>query len=154
MFITTHPASSPEDNKEQEEEAITTPAAPKTFKASFKVVGIDQPGLVYEVTELFYRRGCRVEHINTETQMAPFGGTELFIMDGQIVNDHPVDMDELRDAALKLELEMGLNFEIAQVEEQQQTAIITTTHDEEGLYEPALPILLIQAAARRQSSYC
>lgn len=48
---------------------------------------VNHPGLVYKVTELFFARGLRVETLHTDTKIAPFGGTVLFLMDGTIVAD-------------------------------------------------------------------
>ena len=45
------------------------------------------PGLVYKVTELFFARGLRVDQLHTDTKIAPFGGTVLFLMDGIICGD-------------------------------------------------------------------
>jgi len=148
MAITTHRAA-PLD--QEEEEATTAPAAPKTFKANFKVVGIDGPGLVYEVTELFYRHGCRVERLNTETQLAAFGGTELFIMDGQIVNDHPVDMDELKAAAFKLELDRAVEFEITMENDDVEQAAVTRADGRKG--EWCEPVAVFRRPVSRSTSY-
>ena len=51
------------------------------------VEGANSPGLVYKVTELFFARGLRVDQLHTDTKIAPFGGTVLFLMDGTIVAD-------------------------------------------------------------------
>lgn len=42
---------------------------------------------MYKVTELFFARGLRVDQLHTDTKIAPFGGTVLFLMDGIICAD-------------------------------------------------------------------
>jgi len=64
------------------------------------------------VTELFYSRGCSVERLHTDTKLAPFGGTVLFVMSGEIVHEEGVNIEELQAAAAKLEADLGIELEI------------------------------------------
>ena len=64
---------------------------------------------------MFYTRGCRVERLHTDTKLAPFGGTTLFIMDGEIVSENEVDMEELRAAVATLENDLGIDLEIEEM---------------------------------------
>lgn len=103
-------------------------------------------GLVYKVTELFFARGLRVDQLHTDTKIAPFGGTVLFLMDGIICADRvsafhwqvsfvsthvrlhsrsiptheqPIDFKELEEASESLSSFLGIDLELRALPEQQ-----------------------------------
>ncbi len=107
MSVVTHPVSAERSNQ------VVPPAV---FKADFSVEGVNHPGLVYKVTELFFARGLRVETLHTDTKIAPFGGTVLFLMDGTIVSDKTIDFEELSEASESLSSFLGIDLELVPVE--------------------------------------
>jgi glycine cleavage system regulatory protein len=75
----------------------------------------DGPGLPFQrftVTEMFFQRGLRVEVMHTQTKLAPFGGTVLFVMDGMVVAEKPIDMEELQAASEDLSNELNIDIDI------------------------------------------
>jgi glycine cleavage system transcriptional repressor len=103
MSVITHPVTA-----ERANQVVPKPA----WKANFNVEGVNHPGLVYKVTELFFARGLRVEKLHTDTKIAPFGGTVLFLMDGTIISDKPIDFADLKEASESLSSFLGIDLDL------------------------------------------
>jgi glycine cleavage system transcriptional repressor len=106
MSVITHPVTA-----ERANQIVPKPV----WKANFSVEGVNHPGLVYKVTELFFARGLRVEKLHTDTKIAPFGGTVLFLMDGTIISDKAIDFEELEEASESLSSFLGIDLELKPV---------------------------------------
>ncbi|GAB5035487.1 glycine cleavage system regulatory protein [Nannochloropsis oceanica] len=106
MSVITHPVTA-----ERANQIVPKPV----WKAIFSVEGVNHPGLVYKVTELFFARGLRVEKLHTETKIAPFGGTVLFLMDGTIISEKAIDFKELKEASDSLSSFLGIDLELKPV---------------------------------------
>ena len=49
---------------------------------AFHVSGADHPGIVHKVTSLLAKHNMNIERLQTEEEIAPHGGTTLFVMEG------------------------------------------------------------------------
>ena len=53
-----------------------------TDSGAFHVSGADHPGIVHKVTSLLAKHNMNIERLQTEEEIAPHGGTTLFVMEG------------------------------------------------------------------------
>ena len=51
----------------------------------FKLSGADNPGIVHKLTSVLARNSLTIAYMKTRQDEAPFGGTELFTMEGKAV---------------------------------------------------------------------
>ncbi|GMH58247.1 hypothetical protein TrST_g4543 [Triparma strigata] len=64
------------------------------FMGTVRVRGMDQPGIVQKVSELLEKHDMSIERLETTIDVeAPFGGTQLFMMEGMIAHTKEVDDD-------------------------------------------------------------
>jgi len=62
----------------------------KIVAGRFKLSGADNPGLVHKLTSVLARNSLTIGNMRTEQEEAPFGGTELFSMEGRAVAYEPL----------------------------------------------------------------
>ena len=60
------------------------------FAAMFRLEGADRPGLINKLTHIFAQYGLNVERLETSCEPAPFGGTSLFVMEGEVSHAGPL----------------------------------------------------------------
>ncbi|KAL7541562.1 hypothetical protein ACHAXR_012800, partial [Thalassiosira sp. AJA248-18] len=60
------------------------------FAGQFKLSGADNPGIVHKLTSVLARNSLTIGNMKTSTEEAPFGGTELFTMEGKAVAYEPL----------------------------------------------------------------
>lgn len=76
------------------------------YSGQFVLSGVDDPGLVHKVTSLLAKHGLSIDTMNTAEEIAPHGGTTLFIIDGIATKHKPLpknfDPDVIRDELEKL----------------------------------------------------
>jgi glycine cleavage system regulatory protein len=72
-------------------------------------------GLVFKLADLFRQRKLRIETMASDTIDAPHGGTKLFLLNGVIESESPVDVSELNAAATDLANKMNMDVTINQI---------------------------------------
>mmetsp|Transcript_56133 Transcript_56133/g.119356 ORF Transcript_56133/g.119356 Transcript_56133/m.119356 type:complete len:226 (-) Transcript_56133:216-893(-) len=60
------------------------------FAGKFKLSGADNPGIVHKLTSVLARNSLTIGSMKTSQDEAPFGGTELFTMEGRVVAYEPL----------------------------------------------------------------
>lgn len=84
------------------------------FAGKFKLSGADNPGIVHGFTSVLARNGLTIGDMKTSHEEAPFGGTELFAMEGTAVAYEPLtsnfDWRKIREG-LK-EMGEGMNCDV------------------------------------------
>lgn len=81
----------------------------------FRLSGADNQGLLYELTDYFHKQNFRIETLHSQTQIAPFGGTLLFNVDGVVIPDdtnQEVDMISLKKDLLEIEDRLGVEISV------------------------------------------
>jgi glycine cleavage system transcriptional repressor len=76
---------------------------------SVRVAGVDRPGIVRAVTELFTRRGINVASLESRVSYAPDSGTPLFELDAEVEVPSQVALSELRREVAALSDEENLD---------------------------------------------
>ncbi len=74
-----------------------------------RVAGVDRPGIVRAVTELFARRGINVASLESRVSYAPDSGTPLFELEADIEVPSQVALSELRREVAALSDEENLD---------------------------------------------
>ncbi|KAL7512701.1 hypothetical protein ACHAXN_009773 [Cyclotella atomus] len=60
------------------------------FVGHFKLSGADNPGIVHKLTSVLAKNSLTIAYMKTRQDEAPFGGTELFTMEGRAVAYQPL----------------------------------------------------------------
>jgi len=60
------------------------------FAGHFKLSGADNPGIVHKLTTVLAANSLTIGNMKTSREEAPFGGTELFTMEGKSVAYEPL----------------------------------------------------------------
>eukprot|EP01083_Nonionella_stella_P014198 39925_1 len=60
------------------------------FAGQFKLSGADNPGIAHKLTSVLARNNLTIGNMKTSHEEAPFGGTELFTMEGKAVAYEPL----------------------------------------------------------------
>ena len=61
-----------------------------TVAGRFKLSGADNPGIVHKLTSVLARNQLTIANMKTKHEEAPFGGTELFTVEGRSVAYEPL----------------------------------------------------------------
>ena len=61
-----------------------------TVAGNFKLSGADNPGIVHKLTSVLARNQLTIANMKTKHEEAPFGGTELFTVEGRSVAYEPL----------------------------------------------------------------
>ncbi|MDB4985512.1 MAG: Glycine cleavage system transcriptional antiactivator GcvR [Myxococcaceae bacterium] len=75
---------------------------------------MDQPGLVYRITDLLQRHGINVEELTTRSQPRPETGTPLFSMELLVTVPAPVPIRSVRAELERLCDELNCDLELTQ----------------------------------------
>jgi glycine cleavage system regulatory protein len=76
---------------------------------SVRVSGVDRPGIVRVVTDLFARRGINVASLESRVTYAADSGTPLFALEAEIEVPSQVALSELRREVAALSDEENLD---------------------------------------------
>lgn len=88
----------------------TQAEAPRDFLPyQIRVTGLDRPGIVRSVTELFAPRGINVASLESRVTFAPLSGTPLFTLEAELEVPSQVALSELRRAVVALSDEENLD---------------------------------------------
>mmetsp|Transcript_2280 Transcript_2280/g.3388 ORF Transcript_2280/g.3388 Transcript_2280/m.3388 type:complete len:224 (+) Transcript_2280:69-740(+) len=71
-------------------EKNATVAPTIAFAGRFKLSGADNPGIVHKLTSVLARNQLTIANMKTKHEEAPFGGTELFTVEGRSVAYEPL----------------------------------------------------------------
>jgi len=89
------------------------------FAGQFKLSGADNPGIVHKFTSVLARNNLTIGDMKTSHEEAPFGGTELFTMEGRAVAYEPLsshfDWMKIADELKKLGESMNCDVEFQDV---------------------------------------
>ena len=82
------------------------------FAAALDVSCADGVGLIARVTEFVAEEGLSLSKLETKTEGAPHGGTQLFSLSGVMLSKDRVNEAKLARGFKDLELEMGVNIDM------------------------------------------
>lgn len=89
------------------------------FVGQFKLSGADNPGIVHKLTSALARNNLTIGNMKTSQEEAPFGGTELFTMEGKAVAYEPLsssfDWSRINDELQELGDSMNCDVEFDDV---------------------------------------
>eukprot|EP00573_Skeletonema_grethae_P000496 CAMPEP_0201689488 /NCGR_PEP_ID=MMETSP0578-20130828/3059_1 /ASSEMBLY_ACC=CAM_ASM_000663 /TAXON_ID=267565 /ORGANISM="Skeletonema grethea, Strain CCMP 1804" /LENGTH=139 /DNA_ID=CAMNT_0048174139 /DNA_START=335 /DNA_END=754 /DNA_ORIENTATION=- len=71
-------------------ETNATVAPTIAFAGRFKLSGADNPGIVHRLTSVLAQNRLTIANMKTKHEEAPFGGTELFTVEGRSVAYEPL----------------------------------------------------------------
>jgi glycine cleavage system transcriptional repressor len=60
------------------------------YSGQFRLEGADHPGIVHQVTHALAKNSLNIDRLQTEQELAPYGGTVLFKMHGIVVATAPL----------------------------------------------------------------
>jgi len=97
--------------------AVTPGAAPpvRRLPCRFAGRGLDQPGLVHRVAEVFRGFDANIETMETTLAAAPITGAPLFEMSGVVAVPASVSMDALREELGRVCDSINVDWELAPV---------------------------------------
>lgn len=81
-------------------------------RLTLKLVGLDQPGIVRDISDALAVRSINIEELETETSNAPMDGGVLFRAKAVIVPPDSVTVDSLTDALEELAHQLMVDIEI------------------------------------------
>ncbi|MDJ0954242.1 MAG: ACT domain-containing protein [Acidimicrobiia bacterium] len=92
---------------------ISAPAAPsRGTSLTLELVGLDQPGIVREVSDALAARDINIEELQTETVETPMEGGTLFRARASLVLPEALSVDELTDELEELAVQLMVDIEI------------------------------------------
>ena len=87
----------------------------KPVAGRFKLSGADNPGIVHKLTSVLARNSLTIGNMRTEHEEAPFGGTELFTMEGRAVAYEPLasnfEWEKIREELISLGESLNCDIE-------------------------------------------
>lgn len=90
---------------------------PMTVVGHFKLSGADNPGIVHKLTSVLAKNSLTIAYMKTRQDEAPFGGTELFTMEGRAVAYHPLashfDWTKIREELQELGESLNCDVEFS-----------------------------------------
>jgi glycine cleavage system regulatory protein len=94
--------------------SISTPNQPhaESTRLTLELVGLDQPGIVRDVSETLATRAVSIEELETETSSAPLDGGVLFKATAVLVLPHDVSVESLTDALENLAHQLMVDIEL------------------------------------------
>ena len=85
----------------------------------FKLSGADNPGIVHKLTSALARNSLTIGSMQTFQEEAPFGGTELFTMEGKAVAYQPLasnfDWKKIKEELVEMGESMNCDVEFSDV---------------------------------------
>eukprot|EP01082_Thalassiosira_pseudonana_P010686 g9474.t1 g9474 contig37:35238-35739(-) len=89
------------------------------FAGHFKLSGADNPGIVHKLTSALARNSLTIGSMQTFQEEAPFGGTELFTMEGKAVAYQPLasnfDWKKIKEELVEMGESMNCDVEFSDV---------------------------------------
>jgi glycine cleavage system regulatory protein len=93
---------------------LTSPAPPKAAETrlTLELVGLDQPGIVRDISDALASRDINIEELDTETSNAPMDGGTLFKARAVLVLPPDVSADNLTDVLEELAVQLMVDIEL------------------------------------------
>lgn len=92
---------------------VSAPAPPpEGTKLVLELVGLDQPGIVRQVSDALAIRDVNIEELETETVAAPMDGGTLFKARASLVLPDGLSADELSDVLEELAVQLMVDIDI------------------------------------------
>lgn len=86
------------------------------WEASVTLQGANHPGIVFGLTDLLKKYGIRVQDMHTDTELAPFGGTELFLLDAHVVSDSKFDVENFYREIDQIQDQLSIDIDIEEMD--------------------------------------
>jgi glycine cleavage system transcriptional repressor len=100
---------------EADDQKNATVAPTIAFAGRFKLSGADNPGIVHKLTSVLAHHCLTIGNMKTEHESCPFGGTELFTMEGRALGYEPLasgfEMGKVRDELMELGESLNCDIE-------------------------------------------
>ena len=81
----------------------------------FKLSGADNPGIVHKLTSVLAHHSLTIGNMKTEHESCPFGGTELFTMEGRALGYEPLasgfELEKVRNELVELGESLNCDIE-------------------------------------------
>ena len=84
------------------------------YKLFIEVIGDDQPGIVYSLTQLLASLGVNIDKIDTYNISAPMGGTALFKIKSKVTVNKIIDLEKIKRSLRVLESSLAVDINVYQ----------------------------------------
>ena len=93
---------------------LTSPVQPADTETrlTLELVGMDQPGIVRDISDALASRNVNIEELETETSSAPMDGSTLFRARAVLVLPSDVSADDLTDVLEELAVQLMVDIEL------------------------------------------
>lgn len=95
-------------------ELTTVPPPTEATRLTLELIGLDQPGIVREISDALATRDVNIEELETETAAAPMDGGTLFKARAVIELPSDLSVDELTDTLEELAVQLMVDIEVAE----------------------------------------
>lgn len=92
------------------------------YKVFIELIGDDQPGIVYSLTQILASQGVNIDKINTFSFSAPMGGTTLFKVKSRVTVNKIIDFDKFRESLKSLESSLVVEIKVYREGESSDTS--------------------------------
>lgn len=82
------------------------------YKVFIELVGDDQPGIVYTLTQHLASQGVNIDSIDTFSYSAPMGGTTLFKVKSKVTVNKIIDFEKFRNSLKSLESSLVVSINV------------------------------------------
>ncbi len=93
---------------------LTAPRARREdeTRLTLELVGLDQPGIVRDISDALAARKVNIEELETETEAAPMDGGTLFRARATLVLPQDLSADDLSDVLEELAVQLMVDIEL------------------------------------------
>jgi glycine cleavage system regulatory protein len=95
------------------ERAVASEQEEDSTRYQMEIIGLDQPGIIHEVSHALAGRQVSIEELSTEARSAPMSGDTIFEAHAWLRVPVGVSVQELTDDLGRLGDELAVNIEIA-----------------------------------------
>lgn len=94
------------------ERSVSADSTRAETRLSLELVGLDQPGIVRDISDALAKRNINIEELETETVSAPMEGGTLFRASASLVLPEDVSVGDLTDELEELAAQLMVDIEI------------------------------------------
>jgi glycine cleavage system regulatory protein len=95
-------------------ELAIAPAPSEGTRLTLELIGLDQPGIVRQISDALAVRNVNIEELETETAAAPMDGGTLFKARAVLGLPEGLSVDELTDTLEELAVQLMVDIEVAE----------------------------------------